>query len=186
MFVAAIKKLTKIDTLRFDWIKYLPQGPLNDPFWDLFREMIFRELSESEVFFTRKGALVSPLGLQYLSPRHCDKNGQPLFDDMDREIYVSPSYNCSAHQEVLGELGITKITFENILRLLSPYLEGVRPRFLRPELDDDWHKKVAELLVRAIEAKPETFKERNQSNASYSKLKRHTAFCGELQHLLSR
>ncbi|KAJ5655958.1 hypothetical protein N7507_007908 [Penicillium longicatenatum] len=74
---------------------------------------------------------------------------------MDREIYLSPSYNCLAHKESLGILGITEISLENILRLLTPYLEGVCPRFLSPELDNDWHKRVAELLIGAIETQPE-------------------------------
>lgn len=160
MFVAAIKKFCEIETLRFSWIKYLPPGPVFEPFWSLLRDMIFSILRESKLFFTHKGTLVSALGLQYLSTQHCDKMGRPLLDDTDREIYLSPSYNCSAHKEILGKLGIEEITFENILRLLAPYLEGVQPRFLSPELDNDWHNKVARLLVQAIETHPRSFHER--------------------------
>ncbi|KAJ5564354.1 hypothetical protein N7513_000596 [Penicillium frequentans] len=157
MFVAAIEKFCEIETLRFSWIEYLPQGPIFESFWSLLRDMIFSALRESKLFFTHKGTLVSALGLQYLSTRHCDKMGRPLLDDMDREIYLSPSYNCSAHKEILGKLGIKEMSFENILRLLAPYLEGVQPRFLSSELDNDWHNKVAKLLVQAIETHPLSF-----------------------------
>ncbi|KAJ5533063.1 hypothetical protein N7494_009615 [Penicillium frequentans] len=160
MFVAAIGPFIVDKTLRFTWIKYLPQEPIHDPFWDCLRDMIFTELRNSELFLTRNGRLASPLRLQYLSARNCDKNGQPLFDDLDREIYLSPSYNFPAHAEVLRKLGIQRITSTSILRLLAPYLEGANPRFLSPELDDDWHRRVAELLVRTFETKPEIFRNR--------------------------
>ncbi|CAG8175061.1 unnamed protein product [Penicillium nalgiovense] len=161
LFVKAIKGFCERgDSLRFDWIQYLPKGPIHDPFWSAFQESIFTNLRANEILFTQKGRLTYPHCLQYLSGRHCDKNGQPLLDDLAVKIYLSSAYGCAKNKIILRRLGVTNLSFDTVLGRLGPYLQGPVPRFIQHELGDDWHKRVADLLLRAIETHPRKLGER--------------------------
>lgn len=175
LFVKAIKRFCERgDSLRFDWVQYLPKGPIHDPFWNAFQESIFTKLRANEILFTQKGRLTYPHCLQYLSSRHCDKNGQPLLDDLAVEIYLSSAYDCAKNKTTLRRLGVTNLSFDAILGRLGPYLQGPVPRFVQHELGDDWHKRVADLLLRAIEIHPrklgERIKEMNLIPSSHGEL----------------
>jgi hypothetical protein len=78
-----------------------------------------------------------------------------LFDDLeDEEVYLSPNYH-SEHISYLEDLGVTKVSWYSIIKRLAPYLDGENPRFLQSGLDEDWHEdwhsRVASLLIRALE-----------------------------------
>jgi hypothetical protein len=92
--------------------------------------------------------------LERLSSKHCDRHGQPLLDDIEPEVYLSQSYSWARHAQNLRELGVTSLSHKAILDRLAPYLSGSQPRFLDPSLDDDWHTKVAALLLDALKRKP--------------------------------
>ncbi|KAL4919682.1 hypothetical protein BDW62DRAFT_209621 [Aspergillus aurantiobrunneus] len=163
LFVRAIHYFCSHDVLAYEWLQYLPGPQIHDTFWADLREMISEALSESQVLFCRTGnRLKRPRDLQHLSSRHCDRRGQPLLDDIPPEVYLSQSYNWSKHAENLMELGVTNLSFETILDRLSPYLLGGSPRYLDPALDDDWHTRIADLLLRAINSgrKPNASTER--------------------------
>lgn len=48
---------------------------------------------------------------------------------------------------------MTSLSHKAILDRLAPYLSGSSPRFLDPSLDDDWHTKVAALLLDTLKQK---------------------------------
>lgn len=112
--------------------------------------MILESLSESKILLTRNGALDCPKSLQHPSSRHCDRHGQPLLDDIAPEVYMSEGYNWRGHSELLTELGVTNLSFKNILDRLDPYLVGSTPRLFDVSLDDDWHARLASLLLRGL------------------------------------
>lgn len=114
--------------------------------------MIFDTLKDCKVLFCRtNNVLKLPHELQRLSTKHCDRHGHPLLEDIYPEIYLSRSY-AKRHDENLRELGVDNLSFKNILDRLDPYLQGDSPKYLDPALDDDWHTKIADLLMRAIKA----------------------------------
>lgn len=115
--------------------------------------MIVSRLQNYPILLTRGGVLKYPRGLQHLSARHCDQYGEPLFDDLNTEIYLSPLYPWSERLDDLKSLGVTNISYPSLLARLDPYLNGSHPRILEPTFDDDWHTRVANLLMRALSTK---------------------------------
>ncbi|KAL2862596.1 uncharacterized protein BJX67DRAFT_391165 [Aspergillus lucknowensis] len=150
LFVQAIHKFCQHPALKYAWLQYLPGPHIQDPFWADLREIIFDALKASRVLLSRRGTRKCPKDLQRLSSRHCDRHGQPLFEDIDPEIYLSQSYEWFRDAESLIELGVISLSYNKILDRLSPYLEGQSPRFLDPTLDEDWHTKVANLILRGL------------------------------------
>lgn len=116
--------------------------------------MIFDRLKGSKILFSRRGVLKDPNQLEHLSSQHCDRHGHPLLDDIEPEVYLAQSYNWNRHAENLMDLGVTTLSYESILDRLQPYLEGSTPRFLDSSLDDDWHTRIASLLLRALKRQP--------------------------------
>jgi hypothetical protein len=116
--------------------------------------MIFDRLKGSKILFSRRGVLKDPIQLKHLSSQHCDRHGHPLLDDIEPEVYLAQSYNWNRHAENLMDLGVTNLSYESILDRLQPYLEGSTPRFLDSSLDDDWHTRIASLLLRALKRQP--------------------------------
>ncbi|KAE8310815.1 hypothetical protein BDV41DRAFT_566266 [Aspergillus transmontanensis] len=124
LFVQAVHHFCSHPTLKYEWLQYLPGPHIQDRFWADLRDMVFDALKESKILLSCKGVLKYPQDLQRLSPRHCNRDGQPLLDDIDPEAYLSMEYDWSTHTENLGELGVTSLSFKNILDRLDPYLQG--------------------------------------------------------------
>lgn len=139
-------------SLQYEWLQYLPGLHITDPFWSDVRETTFDRLKSNRILLTWKGNLKYPETLQHLSSRHCDRHGQPLFDDLEHEVYLSPRYNWSQHTDALMELGVKIHSYVSMLDRLDLFLQGDKPRSLDPALSDDWHTRVANLLVRALKA----------------------------------
>lgn len=114
--------------------------------------MIIEALAEHPILLTRKGVRQLPSRLQRLSERHCDKHGEPLFEDLQQEVYLSSDYR-PENREYLRELGVTTLSWNNIIARINPYLQGETPRFLHSDQDDDWHTRVANLLMRGLKDK---------------------------------
>lgn len=150
----AVRHFCTQDSLRYDWLAYLPGPHITDQFWKQFRETVIAKLSDYPILLTRGGNLKLPRDLEHLSDRHCEQHGEPLFDDLDSEIYLSPFYSWSEHENDLTCLGVTGISYPNLLARLDLYLRRPRPRILEPTYDDDWHTRVANLLMRAMRNHP--------------------------------
>ncbi|GIC90505.1 uncharacterized protein Aud_006939 [Aspergillus udagawae] len=154
LFLQAVTYFCKHTSLRYEWLQYLQGMYIHDSFWADLREMIFDRLKESRILISRRGVLKYPRQLQHLSSQHCDHYGQPLLDDIEPEVYLAQSYIWTKHAENLTDLGVKNLSYESILDRLEPYLEGSSPRFLDSSLDDDWHTKIATLLLRALKRQP--------------------------------
>lgn len=138
-------------SIQYDWLAYLPGPLVASPFWRQLREMIIDRLGRCRILLSRSGNLHCPGDLKRLSERHCDQHGQPLFDDLNPEMYLSPHYPWrDEYRDNLVSLGVKNISYRNLLLRLDPYLLGPRPRILGPALDHDWHTRVATLLMRAM------------------------------------
>lgn len=154
LFVEAVRYFCSQPSLQYEWLQYLPGLYITDPFWSEVRETIFDRLKSNRILLTWRGDLKYPETLQHLSSRHCDCHGQPLIDDLESEVYLSPRYNWSQQKDALMELGVKIHSYVSMLDRLDLYLQGDEPQFLDPALSDDWHTRVANLLVRALKVHP--------------------------------
>ncbi|KAL6229067.1 hypothetical protein BDW75DRAFT_246072 [Aspergillus navahoensis] len=151
LFVKAVKFFCMQDALAHEWLQYLPSAQIHDRFWAELRDMIFEALKETEVLFSFDNSVLKrPVDLCNLSSSHRDRCGKPLLDDLQPAVYLSQSYSWARHAENLRELGVTRLSTTSFLDRLVPYLQGNRPRYLDPALDDDWHTRIADFLVRAL------------------------------------
>ncbi|KAL4952077.1 hypothetical protein BDW69DRAFT_26786 [Aspergillus filifer] len=151
LFVKAAKYFCTQPALAHEWLQYLPNTHIYDRFWAELRDMIFKALKETEVLFAFGDAVLKrPVDLHNLSTSHCDRHGKPLLEDLQPAVYLSQTYSWARHAECLWELGVTCLPVMSFLDRLVPYLQGNRPRYLDPGLDEDWHTKIARLLACAL------------------------------------
>ncbi|KAL4757107.1 uncharacterized protein BDW70DRAFT_153630 [Aspergillus foveolatus] len=111
----------------------------------------FCKQGKTKVLFCFGNSILKrPVDLHNLSSGHCDWLGKPLLDGIQPTVYLSLSYSCAGHAENLRELGVTRLPTMSFLDRLTPYLQGKQPKYMDPVLDDDWHTRVADFLVRAL------------------------------------
>jgi hypothetical protein len=144
-----VVEFSRDPVLQYEWLFFLPGNSIHYQFWDSLHGMIIQALSNRDILLSRRGVRKYPRQLQRLLNHHCDRYGQPLFDDLEDEVYLSPNYH-SEHISYLKDLGVTNLSWDHIIERLAPYLTGENPRFLQSELDEDWHSRVASLLIRAL------------------------------------
>ncbi|QGA16253.1 hypothetical protein EYB26_003920 [Talaromyces marneffei] len=149
VFVDAVNKFCSRPVLQYGWLSFLPGTSVPHEFWNGLHGIIINQLAQHPILLTRRGVSQLPSRLQRLSERHCDKDGEPLFEDLQQEVYLSSDYR-PEHHEYLQQLGVTPLSWNNIIARITPYLQDETPRFLHPDRDDDWHTRVADLLIRGL------------------------------------
>ncbi|KAH8702222.1 hypothetical protein BGW36DRAFT_289384 [Talaromyces proteolyticus] len=151
VFLSAVNKFCTYPILQYDWLCFLPGPDITHEFWNRLHDMIITLLRDYPILLTRGGVNKSPAQLVLLSNMHCDRHGEPLFKDLRQEAYLSAQYR-PAHIGYLRALGVRDITWETLIPRLEPYLQGEDPQFLHEDQDEDWHTRVASLLMRGLES----------------------------------
>ncbi|KAL4742385.1 hypothetical protein BDV11DRAFT_211409 [Aspergillus similis] len=155
VFFSALQKLCSIPKLENIWPRFLPDVKIMDSPWSFFYESLLKDLKHIPVFKTWTGTLKSLEEVRYLLPEHCNSDGEPLFEDLQEDIYLSPQY--ADYYGLLIPFGLQPVSSRQLLDRLRPYLESPQPRFLMDtfpmnpvlgkRLNGDWHTKVADLLL---------------------------------------
>jgi hypothetical protein len=153
-FVKAVLQFCEHDTLRYQWMRYLPDIKSDDwsTLWKLLVNRISDCLKQTPVIYGRKRfdrQLIS--GLVRLTYDVLDEDSEPLFDDGDADQIVSPRYDAS-DLDILVCYGLKLATFGEIIRWLKEDLErGTFSRMKSPQTPESWHTRVAILLHRPFE-----------------------------------
>lgn len=151
-FCDAVLRFCHDSSLQYKWLRHVPGKSISDPFWARLRDKIFDLLQWQRILRTWSGTrLEYPLKVRQLGSVCLDRYGQPLFDDLEEEIYLSPHYEWSP---ALDHLGVDNITYPQLIPRIQKYLEGNDPRILQPVHDDDWHTRVAYLLQNGLGDNP--------------------------------
>lgn len=144
-FCAAVTSFCQHPSLQYDWLKYIPEEHITDPFWGQLRRKICRSLRSYRVLQTGTGDLKYPENLRWLFPYHYNRDDQPLFEDLyHRKIYLSSHY--SGYYNSVKAIGVRPISIDELLERVEPYLKGSKPRICQISPQDDWHTRVSELL----------------------------------------
>ncbi|TEY73343.1 hypothetical protein BOTCAL_0079g00080 [Botryotinia calthae] len=139
----------KHDTLRYNWIRYIPTTAITDEFWGLLQPRLFEELRNSKFFFSLDGSLWTPNQLRILQNTVRDENRNPLLADTNAgtTAYVSKSYNAS-DIPILKKMKAKYLDTENFLQRLGEDLIRTHDsRMKTTPLSSPWHTRVADLLV---------------------------------------
>jgi len=83
--------------------------------------------------------------LRYRLSSHNDRDGNPLFRDLDPELYLSDSFPY-ADIQILKKFGLSLLYMNEILDTVEKDLKRSSSRLKGSSMDDDWHSKAVSLL----------------------------------------
>ena len=153
----AIEQFLEHEALQYTWMRYLPRPGTHhwDPFWNTLVESIMERLKSKRVMRTRGKRVLRRIGdMRHRVGSHNDCHGNPLFPDLDPELYLSDSY-AQGDIETLMVFGLRKMFFAEIVEMARRDLaESDPPSTLRSQwTDEDWHSRASQLLLSPFEKK---------------------------------
>ncbi|EEP80666.1 predicted protein [Uncinocarpus reesii 1704] len=135
-------------SLRYLWLDYIPQN-VSDPFWAQLRDKIIDRMKTARVFLTWKERLDCAEHLRQVPLDCLDQHSQPLFEDMEPEIYLSRGYQKSSNFGDIASMGIRAIDWvPEIFRLVQPYVGPATRKIL--DQDDSWHTRFSKLFLNGL------------------------------------
>jgi hypothetical protein len=143
-FTQAIKAFaTANHPLRHEWPKYLPSSPMEKP-WNCLYQGIVDILGTMPVLETwEQRSFKSPSELRMI-PRNCLCQGNPIFQDLQEEIYLAPEYRLF-DTRILADLGVRFLDWSHILTRLQADLTRETSRIRNRERNSSWYEAFAEL-----------------------------------------
>ena len=135
-------------TLLFQWMRYLPNRMVYDPFWAQLCPQIVRLLKETRVLRPWSGGpLKRPDQLKWVRNYFLDEAGNPLFKDMPDEVYLSSEYELNDVLQ-LDILAVSELSFGDISTRVRADLDGPSSRWKSSTTSDDWVTRSASMLMR--------------------------------------
>ncbi|KAI1327062.1 hypothetical protein F5Y16DRAFT_421235 [Xylariaceae sp. FL0255] len=151
-FIKAILQFCTHDSLRFQWIKYLPEkGVFRNKRWSgLWLSLVLdieSRLRKTPLFYDRYNNQRRFLtDLVRLTGYVIDDEGNPLFEEDIPGKIVSQQYS-DTDLATLTIYGLNWCTPDDILEWVAQDLRrGVSSRIKSPKTPDRWHSKVAQLI----------------------------------------
>ncbi|KAF4452438.1 hypothetical protein F53441_4718 [Fusarium austroafricanum] len=150
-FIKAIQEFCQHPILQYQWMRWLPQRDSYpwDGFWSGLLERIEERIQEVKVLRTLgTGRLDYIHRLCRLQPWLRDKDGDPLFKDLNEEIYLAKEY---AHDDLklLEPYGLSNVSPSDAITRVEKDLEKgpEESRMKSPITDNGWHSLAARALV---------------------------------------
>ncbi|KAI8691937.1 hypothetical protein NCS56_00187800 [Fusarium sp. Ph1] len=150
-FIKAIQEFCDHPTLQYQWMRWLPQRDSYpwDSFWSGLLDRIEERIQEVKILRTLgTGKLDYIHKLCRLQPWLRDKQGDPLFMDMDEEIYLSKDY-ATEDLALLKPYGLENVSAWDMIVRVEKDLQKQpeASRMKNPETDNEWHSLAARALV---------------------------------------
>ncbi|KAI9038751.1 uncharacterized protein KD926_010486 [Aspergillus affinis] len=160
VFVKAVSQFCQHITLRHQWMRYLPQA--NETHWDYFwaqlLDNIRLHLSRTPVLWTKSYSELRCIGdMRRLPSYMLDKNGDPLLVDLRPEQYLASEYP-TKDLDLLEGYGLLLLDEAGFLDRIRQDLDRGEFSVVRSSFDDDWHSRVAKILISAFSANSERMK----------------------------
>lgn len=152
-FIKAVLEFCEHSTLQYQWMRYLPEeGDYPwDGFWKKLVSKIKTRLSDEKVLRPRS---LGPLRFIRALRRHTnlelDRNWQPLFDDIQPELYLSKFY-ARTDLNRLQNYGLEYTGMDAIIVRVAADLKHPNSRMKSSSSSDDWHSRAAQLLCLPFE-----------------------------------
>lgn len=148
-FRDAVLSFCQDDIMRYRWMRYLPPSTIAHEFWGKLRILILEKLKTEPIVRSRRGNFYHPAQLSWL-PRDCkDLYENPLFPDLEQEIYMDDGYSRKDF-ELLKPLGSTTIKWNDLVDRVAADLDREDSKMRSSDTDDMWHDDVAVLLSKAF------------------------------------
>ncbi len=151
-FADAMIVFCKRPSLKYRWMRYLPEGFITDGFWKSLWVLVRKNLEQTPFLEPWSGhGLYKPSDLEKLSERFLAEDGSPLLPDLkDAEIYLSPKYT-EADFHVLERLGTTTLQWSKFVDRLDADLRIAGSSKWRDLKNNaDWRTRICKLLSTAF------------------------------------
>ncbi|ENH67493.1 hypothetical protein FOC1_g10010770 [Fusarium oxysporum f. sp. cubense race 1] len=150
-FIKAIEEFCQHPTLQYQWMRWLPQRNSYpwDSFWSGLLDRIESRIQEVKILRTLgTGKLDYIHKLCRLQPWLRDKNGDPLFTDLDEEIYLAKEYTRD-DLKLLETYGLESMSPSDAITRVEKDLERdiKDSRMKSPATDNEWHSLAARALI---------------------------------------
>lgn len=152
-FVTAILEFCEHSILCYQWPLFLPDLEESkwDSFWVGLNSDIRQQLGEAKVLKSRvKGQLRRISDLRHL-PANGMFDGEPMFDDNEKDIFTSPKYVRT--KKILMSYGLKSLDLDEFFDLVKKDLNSPKPR-LQGNSTELWQSAVAKLFCHWFDTKP--------------------------------
>ncbi|RGP71733.1 hypothetical protein FLONG3_7037 [Fusarium longipes] len=150
-FYQAVLQFCEHPTLCYDWPLFLPPKDNGfDSFWSGLDASIQSLIKKAPILkSTSKNALRCITDVVILTDDAKDQNGDPLFDDPNKDPFLSPRYPQTA-THALKEYGLEKLGAGLFLILLKSDLNSSTSRMYGDIMPEEWHNAVARVLTKLL------------------------------------
>jgi len=147
-FIKAVLQFCDDPTLQYNWMRYLPQdNEMRDQFWNGLIPKIKDRLGRTPVLRPRsEGSLRLINALRLHANIELDKAGNPLFDDIKPEAYLSSRYQ-RVDLLILRPYGLQLMYMNEILKRVDRDLQSPLSKMKSSATDEEWHSRAAKLLL---------------------------------------
>lgn len=138
-------------------MRYLPRANEThwDGFWAQLLDKIRLHFARTPVLWTKSHKELRCIGnMRRLPSRMLDKNRDPLLGDLRPEQYLASEY-LARDLELLKEYGLSFMDQVGFLDRIRQDLDRGESSVVRSSTDEDWHSRVAKILVSALSADSE-------------------------------
>ena len=154
-FADAVVVFCKRPSLRYQWMRYLPEDFISDEFWRTLWALVHKKLQQTPLLEPWSGnGLYKPSDLEKLSESFVAEDGNPLLPDLEgAEVYLSPKYTEEDFQ-ILERLGTATLQLGKLVDRLDADLRnsgGSKWRYMKNNAD--WRTRICELLSTAFTGK---------------------------------
>lgn len=157
-FVDAMVMFCQHPSLRYQWMRYLPEDSITDDFWRTLWPLMKGKLERMSLLEPWSGkGLYKPSDLEKLSERCLDQDGNPLLPDLEgAEVYLSPKYTEGDFQ-LLRRLGTRTLQWGKIIDRLEADLEKFDSQWRNMDNSNDWRTRICKILNRVFDHQRQDF-----------------------------
>lgn len=151
-FTDAVVIFCKRRSLRYRWMRYLPEGSITDEFWNTLWILVCEKLEQTSLLEPWSGSgLYKPSDLKWLSEVFISEDQSPLLPDLEvKETYLSPKYT-KAEFEILKHLGTRRLSWDNFVdRLQTDLQNSGDSKWRSMEKNADRRTRICKILSRAF------------------------------------
>ncbi|EQB58063.1 hypothetical protein CGLO_01742 [Colletotrichum gloeosporioides Cg-14] len=151
-FVTAATEFQTHETLRYQWVQFLPDRNSSwDGFWLGLVKKIAVLLRSKPVLYDHKSLAPRTVDeLLRLLPDCADEHGNPLFDDGNPAQVISRRYS-QAELRLLGGYGLRDVDHSRVIGWLRADLRNTKSsRMKSPDTPESWHERAAKFLNAAF------------------------------------
>ena len=151
-FADAVVVFCKRPSLRYQWMRYLPEDFITDEFWRTLWTSIHGKLQQIPLLEPWSGnGLYKPSDLEKLPEIAIAEDQSPLLPDLEgAEIYLSPKYT-EADFQILKRLGTKTLQWRRFFDRLDADLRiSSRSKWRCMKENADWRTRICQLLLKAF------------------------------------